>query len=562
MASLHKKTVHGHVYWQIVASRRVNGKPRPIVLAHLGKADDLLAKLQPAQPLHALVLDFGAVAALWDAAEGLHLHQLINQHAHKRFQGHSVADYILIAAFSRALRPLPKTRIARWYQETILRRLLPINVKALSSQRFWDHMHYLDAKALDAIEQDLSQRLVQDYQLDIRTLFFDATNFDTFIDSANAARLPQRGHAKSKRTDLRIIGLALMVSADFHIPLLWQVYPGNQADSVTFSKLLPRLARRHRQLLPGIDQHITLVFDKGNNSKENIDRLARTPYHIIGSLVPSQHPDLLAIPRKRFRALPAELGPTRAYRTKKKVFSREWTIVITHSRKLYQGQVRGIRQQLKKKLRRLTELEKKLTKSQSSQARGKGYTVASLEKQLADIKRGQYICDILRAQVKRRRGRLCLDYQIDQQAYKELKKNILGKRILFTDNHNWSNAEIVKGYRGQHHVEQTFRDLKDPALVQFSPQHHWTDSKIRVHALTCVLALTLIGLVQRKAVQGGIAISRVRMMEELKGIKEVINVYACSPKRSVPHTETVLTERNDLQEQLFRVLDLQGDRSR
>ena len=48
MASLMAKTVRGHTYWQIVESRRLNGKPRPIVLAHLGKADDLLRRLQHA----------------------------------------------------------------------------------------------------------------------------------------------------------------------------------------------------------------------------------------------------------------------------------------------------------------------------------------------------------------------------------------------------------------------------------------------------------------------------------------------------------------------------------
>jgi hypothetical protein len=37
MASLVGKKVRGHTYWQIVESRRVHGKPRPIVLAHLGK---------------------------------------------------------------------------------------------------------------------------------------------------------------------------------------------------------------------------------------------------------------------------------------------------------------------------------------------------------------------------------------------------------------------------------------------------------------------------------------------------------------------------------------------
>ena len=41
MASLQPLRVRGHTYWRIIESRRVNGKPRAFVLAHLGKADNL-----------------------------------------------------------------------------------------------------------------------------------------------------------------------------------------------------------------------------------------------------------------------------------------------------------------------------------------------------------------------------------------------------------------------------------------------------------------------------------------------------------------------------------------
>src|SRR4051812_19892828 len=158
------KTVRGHTYWQIVESRRVNGKPRPIVLAHLGKADDLLRRLQqPDRPYTALIRDFGAVAALWEIAQDLGLHALLHQHAPKRRQGHAVADYLLLAALGRALRPCPKTRLAQWYQGTILPRLLPIPAKHLSSQRFWDHFDYLDASTLQRIEEALTLRLAQHY---------------------------------------------------------------------------------------------------------------------------------------------------------------------------------------------------------------------------------------------------------------------------------------------------------------------------------------------------------------------------------------------------------------
>ena len=67
MATLQKKTSRGRTYWQIVESRRVNGKPRPIVLLHLGTAERLLERLQhgPDKPLTARVFEFGASAALW-----------------------------------------------------------------------------------------------------------------------------------------------------------------------------------------------------------------------------------------------------------------------------------------------------------------------------------------------------------------------------------------------------------------------------------------------------------------------------------------------------------------
>ena len=51
MASLQRVKVRGHTYWRIVESKRVNGKPRPIVVAHLGKPDDILKRLRGADTL-------------------------------------------------------------------------------------------------------------------------------------------------------------------------------------------------------------------------------------------------------------------------------------------------------------------------------------------------------------------------------------------------------------------------------------------------------------------------------------------------------------------------------
>src|SRR5204863_31514 len=242
-----------------------------------------------------------------------------------------------------------------WYRNTILVRLLPLRSAALRSQRFWDHMNYLDESTLQRIENDITRRLVEEWKVNLQTLFYDTTNFDTFLSSENPARLAQRGHAKSKRTDLRIVGLALLVSWDFHIPLFSQIYEGNQNDSVTFSRVLDDLVTRY-QMFREKCQSITLVFDKGNNSADNFEELDRSPYHFIGSLVPTQHQDLLNIPLEQFRSLEdSRFSGVRVYRTEKEVFGRKRTIVITRSRALLRGQIRGIRQHLTKKLRPRTD---------------------------------------------------------------------------------------------------------------------------------------------------------------------------------------------------------------
>jgi len=79
-------------------------------------------------------------------------------------------------------------------------------------------MDYMDQQAIAKIEGALTQRLIDHFKIDRQTLLFDATNFDTFIDTRTNSDLAPRGKAESKRKDLRIVGLALLVSTDFHAP--------------------------------------------------------------------------------------------------------------------------------------------------------------------------------------------------------------------------------------------------------------------------------------------------------------------------------------------------------
>ena len=75
-------------------------------------------------------------------------------------------------------------------------------------------------------------------------LAFDTTNFDTYIATTTAGKLARRGHAKSKRSDLRVVGLATLVSETGHVPLLHRTYPGNGSDQTVLGECLTRISHR------------------------------------------------------------------------------------------------------------------------------------------------------------------------------------------------------------------------------------------------------------------------------------------------------------------------------
>lgn len=561
MASLQRKIIHGHPYYYLVESRRVNGRPRPVVLAYLGSADTLLQRLQQldTEPARARLCHFGGVAALYDLAQQLRLVEFIDQHAPKRQQGPSLGQYMLVAAINRCLAPTSKLQMPAWLRGTPLPRWLGLAPQQFSAQRFWDNMQLLGETRIATLSEAISQRLIETFDLDLSALAFDCTNFDTFIDTETPSQLSQRGHAKSKRTDLRIVGLALLVSVDFHVPLLWKVYPGNQHDSLSFAQFLQELTTRYLALARQC-QSITLIFDKGNNSARNQEILDASGFHFVGSLVPTHFAELLAIPLAKFSLLQNPLlQPTRAFRTSLTLWGQQRTVLITFSPELQRKQLRGIEQHLGKKRRALEELQAKLRRSQRPGAKGKGYTRESLAKQAKEICSGQHIAQILQVTVSQTRAQLKLTYRTDARAYAQIRDQQLGKRILFTDQHAWSNEQIVLAYRSQSHVEEAFADMKDPHFLGWEPMFHWTDSKIRVHAFYCVLALILASLLQRRASHNGLSLSIKALFKALSGIQEVTNIYPATGKSGSPgrpRVKTTLTEMDQTQEQLYRLFDL------
>ena len=109
-------------------------------------------------------------------------------------------------------------------------------------------------------------------------------------------------------------------------------------------------------------------------------------------------------------------------------------------------------------------------------------------------------------------------------------------------------------HRSQSEAEFSFRQLKDPHVVSFSPMHHWTDHNIRVHVFTCVLALQLAHLMRHRARQAGLDLSAPELLRQLAAIAETVLIYPSTGGR--PRARRMTTELTGYQPELHEIFGL------
>lgn len=542
MASLQKHVVSGHTYWRIVESRRIDGKPRPVPIEYLGSADQLLDRLRntPQGKIKVRSFQHGDVAALKATADRLGVVSIIDSHVKEKAHRLSVGTTLLLAALNRAIRPRSKRAWAAWARQTSLHRLVPgLKVDALTSQFFWDQMHCVEIEALRSIEDELTKVVVDQAGIKLDTLFYDATNFFTYIASTNTRpKLPQRGHSKQKRADLRLFSLALLVSREGQIPLCSQIYEGNRVDSQSFPDSLTRIRERLAKLSLAVED-VTIVYDKGNLSKVNQRLVDEAPFGYVASLVPAHHPDLLNIPVDRYRPLCGDhLRDIPVMRLTRTIWGKERTVLLFISEQLRSGQIRGLRQHLNKGIKKLEEWKEQLKKPRSGPR-----SVESADKQIEAMLSGQHLSKVLKVEYKPDRtgsDRLC--YWIDEEAQAHLHKEVFGKRIVVTGRSDWSDEEILLAYRGQSHVEDAFRQLKDDEHMAVRPQYHWTDQKIHVHTFCCLLALLLGRVTELEARKLGYQEGLSGLLDLLGTIRLAVTLRPSGKKGGRPRCQWQLEE--------------------
>jgi transposase len=571
MASLYKKVINGEPYFYLREMARVDGKPKMVSERYLGSAADIVAAMDRAEagmvPDRTRHLRFGDVAAVWSLVKDLGVAEVIDEvvGARRSDAGASVGTYLALAALGRLVEPGSKRGFADFWAGTAADRFTRIGVKVLDHRKFWDAMRAVDADALQGISARLAARMIAVFDLDVSSVALDMTNFATYIDTTNdRAPIAQRGKAKQKRTDLRLVGLGMVVTRAGGIPLVWHAYPGNRPDVTQFPTLIEQLKQRYTRLADHTADtasaggaavtdwpSMTVVFDAGQNSTANFDYLRESGLRFVGSVPPGDCPDLLALPaadrttvdRSRFPGLSA-------IDTHRVVYGQHRRVVLTHSQHLHEDQARSFTgTTLAKVGRQLDDLAATLARGKTRRTRDQ--LTAEIEK----ITHGPWVHAVIDWELTGERpADRELTWAVNATKRQALEENIFGKRILITDHDDWPVADVVAGYRSQSEIEFGFRQLKDPHEVSFSPMYHWTDHNIAVHTFTCVLALQLAHLLRLQAHRAGHELSVKALLDTLGGIGETVLIYPSTGGR--PKARRMTTETTTDQHALYELFDL------
>jgi transposase len=554
MASLIAKKKANQLYYYVVESARVDGKPRIVHQTYLGTAEKVAALVKDRTapvPLEATALDLGLPGALWLAAQQTGVVGLLQSLWPQPRSGPSPAHYLLLAAIHRICHPGPKTEVAGWYDRTILRSLWDFPPERFSSQEFWDCFDRIQEEQLEQAQIGLVGAWKQKQLVGRRLLAYDTTNFYTYVASTNTRNtLAQRGHNKQGRHNLRQVGLSYVMDGDNGLSLCHHVYPGNRADAEELPQALSRVgALLDRNQIPR--DSVTLVLDKGSAALANTLELETAGVGWISALPWNQAPAPLR--DRSVEQLPAcgsSQPGVRAAAEKMFVHGKEYLCVLKYSACFASEQLNSTTATLAKVTQNLRRLAAELAKPQAR------FTETGIRNKVQRWLSDPFVREVLHYGLEQRENRWHLTFEVDNQALQQLWSQRLGRTVLLTNRMDWTAEQVAAVYSGQQQIERVFRGLKDGDWLGWGPMYHWTDSKIRVHAFYCMLGISLLQYVHRQSQTAWPDLTVEQLLEQLSPIQQFILLYPPLGDKGPNRVATVLSKQTLAQQALATSLGL------
>jgi len=569
MAHLYKKVKKGHEYFYIRETQRVYGKPTTINQVYLGTADKVQAVLDKGglSPK-----EFGSVFAINEVDRAVDLAGIINEllPPKKRIRGPSLGELVFYAALNRAISPTSKRQLANWYETTDIQRIRPLRLESLNSQNFWNHWDRISNTDLDKIKTVFFKKVYSLLPERAHQLIIEAATISSPPKPSAFTGMPQADQDfLAEHYAQQQLGLALITEWSGGIPIYYQSFSGG-LPAKDFYGSMERLLAKVSSLGMAI-QDVTLLIKQDMDAGPVIEHIdAKEGAHFIACQASDVAPELNEIVLKDFRPLPGK-GQARLaevsqedekilyYETQGTFWNRPRRVIITFDPKRFHASYQDLGKKVQRVRKELAGLQQRY-----AQEAGREDAVESVKTHLGQLCQRLKISPALfQLNFVEEKGRRRLEFQLDHRQMAGVVRHF-GKNILITDREDWSVEEIYEACMTRSVLgpelgngkagpgDRPYGNAKDNRTLfqkALLPLYHWTDSKIRVHLFVCVAALTYISLLVQRLAAGGIKMTPVEAMEELRALRTAIYL-----KNSDGKLTRMLKEVNDQQAAVLKSL--------
>ena len=344
------------------------------------------------------------------------------------------------------------------------------------------------------------------------------------------------------------------------LPLFYREYQGNLHDSQMFASVMSEMF----DMVTGLDktkERMTVVVDKGMNSEDNFLWLDDHPrMHFVTTYSPHYVEELMSIPLDRFGPVPfkknehlvADGYPEEqmlSTRTGGEFWGKERTVVVTYNPPTARKQAYTFERKLEEIREELLEMRLKV-RLEAPHWRDADVIVERYHR-LCETRHIR--SDLYELEFTEEEGALAMGFR--KNAYRVGKQlDRFGKTVIITDNTDWTTADIVSASLDRWQVEDQFRQSKNDDLVGVQPIRHWTDSKIRCHMFTCVIALTYLRRLELRLAAHGIKRTAADVMDDMSRLNSVLIIPqgAKKPRRR-------LEEPSKTQNEVLKAMGWQAD---
>lgn len=208
MAHFHIKTKNGRPYLYVREIARVQGKPKVVSQVYIGAPErvrDMVDGEGPMGEAKLRVQEFGSVWMAERMDRGIDLAGIVDTVVKRdpRETGPSVGEYFLYAVINRMIDACSKRALPDWFGSTAIQEVRPVDLAALSSDRFWDKWDRVGDDELRRIERAFFERVWGLRRHEPDCLVFDTTNYYTYMSSGTPSELAKRGKNKDGKHHLR-----------------------------------------------------------------------------------------------------------------------------------------------------------------------------------------------------------------------------------------------------------------------------------------------------------------------------------------------------------------------